>query len=960
MKKILQSTLSILLATLLSTSVFTAFADSTWHNEVDLKFEEAVLNREKNYDNYIAAYADVAQGEKEIVVSASNFYEIASDSSATLHEEFNGKTGVLEFKKAPDYVSWHFSVPTDGIYCMAPVYYPLKETGREIETALQIDGEFPFREAASITLPTAYQSEKGILIDEFGDDYNSSQVELLKWYSEPLKNADGMYDDPYSFYFSAGEHTLTIYLQQECFALSEIRIMPFEKYPSYEEYLDLHDDKNTKEYLKTYQAEKYTAKSDTSVLPYADKGSTQNVPFSYSNQKLNIISGDSWNKVGQWIEWEVKVPEDGFYSLKCRYSQSYNKNLPSHRRLYVDGKVPFKEAECMLFDYSEKWSLFIPKKDNGDEMLFWLSEGKHTVRLEAVLGEVQPIIASLEDVVYDLSYMYQRIIMIVGSNPDLYRDYDLQNNIPDLMDTFKKCADVLEKADKELKALSGGKGTVAGIIEVLKYQLKDMIAAPSSIPTRTDTLSSNISSLSSSVEELKSQAIDLDYLIISSQEAEIPKINDSFFQSLKREIVVFIYSFIGDYNTLSSGNSDDAITVWVKSGRDQAKVLNRMIKDMFVPEYGIEVSLKLVDASLIQAFLSGDPPDAAIMMDRGQPVNLAIRGALEDLSKMSGFKEICKEFQDDALVPYSFNGGCYGLPDSQSFYMMFYRKDVLNELGIKVPTTWDELYDAMRILQINNMDVGMPYSGIDATAAVDAGLSSTSIFPALLLQNGGSFYNKNGSKTQLNTNSAIKAFTIWTDFYTQYGLPLTYSFLNRFRTGTMPIGIALYTTYNQIYVAAPEIKNLWSMSAIPGIRQADGSIKIDQGGSGTAAVITSTSKHKNSAWKFLCWWTGAEAQTRYSTDIESTLGMAARYATANKTAFSNIKWSRSEYEELSKQWSAVREIEEVPGSYYTVRDVDNAFRSVVLNGMNAKESIVSYSRDIDAEIQRKRSEFGLD
>ena len=960
MKKTFQRILCIFFAALTAVSALGAAADGEGDSAVDSKIEKAVLNRDNDYENYVSSYPDTKQGKEEIVISATRFYETAPDTSATVKRDFNGKEEAVAFSKTPDYASWRFAVPSDGLYRITPVYYPLKETGREIETALCIDGEFPFGEAASVILPTAYCSEKGILTDEFGNDYNSSQSEVLKWYSEPLKNSDGMQDDPYLFRFSAGEHTITLYLRQECFALSEIRLTPAENYPSYAEYAANCGTAAGKKYEKTYQAENYTAKSDSSVLPAADSSSSQNIPFSYSKQKLNIMSGGSWNKAGQWIEWETEVPEDGFYSLKCRYSQSYNKNLPSHRRLYIDGKIPFKEAECMLFDYSDKWSLFIPKQENGEEALIWLTKGKHIIRLEAVLGEIQPIISSLEDVVYDLSYMYQRIIMIVGANPDPYRDYDLQNNIPDLISTFTDCTNILADADKELEKISGGKGTVAGIIDVLEYQLKDMTASPSSIATRTDTLSSNISSLSSSVEELKSQALDLDYFIISSGSNKNPKVNDSFLQSVKRSAAMFFCSFTEDYNTISSGGSDETINVWVKSGRDQAQVLNRMIKDMFVPEYGIDVSLKLVDANLIQAFLSGNPPDAAIMMARGQPVNLAIRGALADLSKMPGFSEITSEFQDDAVVPYCFNGGCYGLPDSQSFYMMFYRKDVLNRLGIEVPKTWDELYDAMRILQINNMDVGMPYSGIDATAAVDAGLSSTSIFPALLLQYGGSFYNETGSKTALTTDAAINAFTHWTDFYTQYGLPLTYSFLNRFRTGTMPIGIALYTTYNQIYVAAPEIKNLWAMTSVPGIRQSDGSIKIDQGGSGTAAVITSTSKHKDAAWKFLCWWTGSEAQTRYSADIESALGMAARYATANKKAFANIKWTRSEYEALSKQWSAVREIEEVPGSYYTVRDVDNAFRSVVLSGQNAKETLVSYSRDIDSEIQRKRSEFGLD
>lgn len=128
----------------------------------------------------------------------------------------------------------------------------------------------------------------------------------------------------------------------------------------------------------------------------------------------------------------------------------------------------------------------------------------------------------------------------------------------------------------------------------------------------------------------------------------------------------------------------------MNSGRDQANVLNAMINDMFIPETNIGVSLKITSASVIQAYLSGNAPDVSIMLGRGQPVNLALRGALYDLTEFSDFSKAKAEFQNTALVPYTLNGAVYALPDSQKFYMMFCRKDILRELGIEIPKTWDD------------------------------------------------------------------------------------------------------------------------------------------------------------------------------------------------------------------------------------------------------------------------------
>ena len=43
----------------------------------------------------------------------------------------------------------------------------------------------------------------------------------------------------------------------------------------------------------------------------------------------------------------------------------------------------------------------------------------------------------------------------------------------------------------------------------------------------------------------------------------------------------------------------------------------------------------------------------------------------------------------------------------QSFTMMFIRKDILAELDIEIPKTWDDVKEAIPVLQANNMQIGM-------------------------------------------------------------------------------------------------------------------------------------------------------------------------------------------------------------------------------------------------------------
>ena len=59
------------------------------------------------------------------------------------------------------------------------------------------------------------------------------------------------------------------------------------------------------------------------------------------------------------------------------------------------------------------------------------------------------------------------------------------------------------------------------------------------------------------------------------------------------------------------------------------------------------------------------------------------------------------------------------------------------------------------------------------------------------------------------------------------------------------------------------------------------------------------------------------------------------------------------------QWSTVHEMPQIAGSYITGREIENAYREVINKHYNARETLYEYSQVIDAEIDRKRSEFGL-
>ena len=89
------------------------------------------------------------------------------------------------------------------------------------------------------------------------------------------------------------------------------------------------------------------------------------------------------------------------------------------------------------------------------------------------------------------------------------------------------------------------------------------------------------------------------------------------------------------------------------------------------------------------------------------------------------------------------------------------------------------------------------------------------------------------------------------------------------------------------------------------------------------------------------------------------MGPAGRNATANLEAFDMLPWKDEEKEALATQRQWVKDLREVPGSYFVSRCIDNAFRAVIYDRDNAREVFEREVEGINREIERKRKELGL-
>lgn len=941
----------------------------------DLTRDVEGMERVGTYTGYLNEHADAHDMTYEAEI---DLFDYASSGKVEVYTNYEGTDKAL-FTDTDSSVSFHVQVPQTGYYNLYMEYLIPESRGVAAERGVRINGEFPFEDAQNITFTRIWTDGGEVKTDNQGNQIRPTQIEVYDWQSSCFEDDMGYITEPYRFYLEKGDNEITLEAENEPMIIRKFMVAPVSVIQSYEEYVakypDISDQAMTAGYIQMIQGEDSTLRSESSLYAKYDRSSPTTYPNSVTNTVLNYVGGDTWRSSGQWIEWEFEVPEDGYYNIMIKGRQNYSRGSVSSRTVYIDGEIPFSEMKEISYAYSNDWECKDLADENGVPYNFYLTKGTHTIRLEATLGGVGPILEELEDSTYRVNQIYRKILVYTGANPDRYRDYYIEANYPEVMEAMELESKRLFKIVDDTVSYSGQKADNIAAAQTVAQQMERFCEKPNKITLEFTTFKDNITALGTASLNMSETKLDIDYLVVSGTGVTPKKDKANVFTKLWHETKSFFASFFVDYNSVGDvydeSADDEVVKVWILTGRDQGTILKSMVDDTFTPESGVKVNVEIVDpTALLNAVLAGRGPNVVLSVGADQPVNYALRGAAEDITQFNDWEEVLSHYTPSSYEQYGLDGHIYAIPETQTFNVMFYRKDVLEEMGLEVPDTWQELIEMLPTIQGNNLSVGIPTaagssSTTTATTAVASNVPDLSLYFTLLYQYGGDMYNEMGTKTTVDDEAGIRAFDDYVRYFNDYGLPTIYDFVSRFRSGEMPIGISAYSTYNTLMVSAPEIRGLWDFTLIPGTEYTnpDGTTYIDRSdfitGSATMMIATEDESLKQKSWEFMKWWAKPDTQVRFGREIEALLGSSARYATANKDAFEQLSWSSDDIKVLSEQWDQTVGIREVPGGYYTGRHITNAIRKVINDKDDTRETIIDYSIKINEEIEKKRNEFGL-
>ncbi len=972
------------------------------YENYDLSTNIGTTSSVRTYDEYLRINSSAKSPKREVIVNVMDYIESVSNG-VRLENDYKGKNVVVTEEESS--VTWKVDVPEEGFYNISMEYIAIPSRNVNMERGIYINGELPFNGADTLAFFRLWKDGGPIKFDNRGNSIRPTQVEYFDYQTVLFKSDLGYEVDPYKFYFKKGENEITMVSSSEPMAISSISLTPVVSYDNYEQYLAKQPAKpasfEKKDFSLKIQGEDSVVRSDPSLFARYDRSSAITDPYSTKQTILNYTGGDSWKTSGQWIEWGFEVPEDGWYTISLKARQFFQRGYVACRSVYIDGEIPVDTLKSVGFKYDSDWQFATLSDAGGVPYNFYLKKGNHTIRLEATLGEVGKVIQGLQDSIFRLNLIYRTILVLTGVNPDLNRDYEIQKVYPEEVEAMMLESRRLYKYIDDFVAVTGEKSNQISPAEVLALQLEQFYKHPDRITRGFVNFKDNITTLASSVLSMTETKLDVDYILVQAAGDRIKPDRSNFFKNVAHEFNSFVNSYLYDSSSLGSvykKGSDNLIEVWIVTGRDQSQVLKNMIDDSFTPSHGINVNLKVIKPeSLLNAVVAGNGPDVVISTYQSQPVDYALRNANVNLRRFKDCEEVLSSFMPSAYKPYEYDGGVYALPEQQTFNLMFYRKDILEQLELEVPQTWEDLIEILPTLQGNNLTIGVPYPNV-ATTAPDM-----SSFYSMVYQNGGQLYSRDGAKSVLDSESGIAAFKTYTSLYNSYGIPIIYDFMSNFRTGNMPIGIANYTTYNSIVVGAPEIRGLWDFTYLPGVMDENGKINRSNAAGGvctmmikkgldledldlsglpelayndnngktfesgiipgldekTAAEVMKNEARMADSWEFMKWWVSSDVQVRFGREMEALLGASARYATANIEALRQLSWNTKQIKILENSMKETIGVPEVPGSYYTPRHVANSARRVINDKDDARETLIDYTRKINEELTRKRKEFNL-
>lgn len=419
--------------------------------------------------------------------------------------------------------------------------------------------------------------------------------------------------------------------------------------------------------------------------------------------------------------------------------------------------------------------------------------------------------------------------------------------------------------------------------------------------------------------------------------------------------ITFVLSMAACGKTEDEGSQGEAkssenveITALLE-GHPTSNALKQLASE-FEEQTGIKVNLEIVPYSELtsKALLSlsqkSDRYDV-IMDDWVHGVGYAKAGYLESLDEYESISEYYDP--DDFVTAYSqtprFEGKLYGLPVYGESTFLMYRKDLFDKYNIPVPKTMDDLYSAA--ITIKNKTDG-EIAGI--TLRGEQGIHNVYSWATFLWSFGGQWFDEDG-KCVIDSPEGIKATEFYVKLLNDAG-PIGVSNFgweeNRLAFTQGRAAMIIDATVNGAFNEDPENS---SVAGKVGYAPSPVQSKDPNGGANSLAVhnlyMSSFSKNKEAAWKFITWATSKQTQEKML-DIEPSSGISSKSAMGTDIFVEKYgAFKDAMLEALDKSNSNY--LPQIPEANEIINITGTAISQVLVGTANAKDALTDAAAQIN-------------
>lgn len=877
---------------------------------------------------------------------------VDSDGEAYVDDELGN---VLKLKRG-NTVELEVNLSQADSLAFVANYYVLHNGLNSSEISVSVNGQEVLSRSS---LPALWKNESDEFArDSYGNEVTPSQEKIEQWVSTELFNYDCSTVLAPVFAFNSGKNTITItVIAGGEFLLGDVQLKSVKMPETYAEYSQKYQSAKVGSGVVVQEAEFFAYKNNTMAIPVAS-GDINTTGYETYTAKLNVLSG--LTEAYQSVSYKLFVETDGLYNLSLNYKNS-DSNKTTFAKITIDGEAPFQELLIYPFTQNSSYEEHVLGGDTPYSV--YLTRGEHVVTIKIDCSQTVESTDELSEIIDKLNDIYLDLKKIAGTIQDKNREWDPETDFPGKVEELKSIYDALGRINEQLKKVNGADVNYEALvfIQTAQKSIGGLLDDPYDIPNNYATLSEGSGSIVQTIANARngilSTPLDIDKVILhpAGEESGVQRHGGfyGFWEGVKR----FFHSFVADYSVTT--DEEKTIQVWVARPSTYVNLMQQMMDASDFEErtgYSVRFSVLADEGKLILSNAADIAPNAVMGISNWLPYEMGIRDITVDLTQFDDYGEVISRFSEGAMISLIADGKGLALPETQDFYVMYYRKDVLDKYDIDLPNTWEDVIDILPKLQRYGLNFYIPLSGSTSSKSI----MTTAPF---IYQYGGSLFSDDATSTTIADENSLNAIKLMTELYTLYGLPQQINnFFDSFRNGSLPIGISTFDTYVRLSIAAPEIQGKWGIALSPGVlNEETGEIERWQTGSATSmSLIKSGSDDKDAAgWELLKWWSSAEVQTEFMNNLTMLYGKSYIWNSANLEAFNNsIVFTEEDKEIILEQWEWMREIPKVPGWYMLERELSNAWNSIVIDGENTRSVIENAVTTIDKELVRKLEEFG--